>query len=223
MGIWLFAFKGISKKNLLGYACLLFAFTAILAPWSIRNYFVFNEFIIASTNGGANFYSGSSLKYLKPYAERERQSKIEDKFREMADQGIRSPRKQDLYFRKLGWQNYKNTWFHNPLEVVKLVFYKAIRFWYATDSGRQEKISFAMQITFLLFSVFGILNAIKSKRRPAEMWLLVMSVFYYWLVFIVMFPLARYSMPAIPMLAIFASLNFNKSSITPRSATPTPS
>jgi 4-amino-4-deoxy-L-arabinose transferase-like glycosyltransferase len=214
MGVWLFVFKGISKKNLAGCACLLFAFAAVILPWSIRNYNVFNEFIVTSTNGGINFYLGSSLKYLRPREERMQQAKIEDELRIMADMGIRSPQKGDLYFRKLGWQNYKNAWFHNPLDVAKLVFYKAIRFWYATDSGRQEKVLFVIQIAFLLVSIFGVLNAITRKQCPAETWLLVMSVFYYWLIFIVMFPLARYTMPIVPMLAILTSLNFNKSSIS---------
>jgi 4-amino-4-deoxy-L-arabinose transferase-like glycosyltransferase len=212
MGMWLFAFKGISKKNILSYACLLLAFAAILAPWSIRNYYVFDEFILASANGGTNFYFGSSLNFLKPDEERKQQSKIEEIFREMTGKGIKSPQKRDLYLWKLGWQNYKNAWIHNPLDVIKLGFFKTIRFWYATDSGRQEKVLFAIQIAFLLISVFGIRSAIQRKQNPAEIWLLVMSVLYYWLVFIVMFPLARYAIPVIPMLAIFASLNINKSS-----------
>jgi hypothetical protein len=212
MGIWLFVFKGFSKKNMVGYACLLVAFAAVLLPWSIRNYCVFNEFIATTTNGGINFYLGSSLKYLRPREEGMQQVKIEDELRKMADMGIRSPQKRDLYFRNLGWQNYKNAWLHNPLDVAKLVFYKAIRFWYATDTGRQEKIVFVIHIAFLLVSIFGISSAIKRKQCPAETWLLVMSVFYYWLIFTVMFPLARYTMPIIPMLAILTSLNFNKSS-----------
>jgi hypothetical protein len=219
-GVWLFVFKGISKKKLTGYACHLLAFAAVLLPWSIRNYNVFNEFIATSTNGGINFYLGSSLKYLKPREEGMQQVIIEDELRKMADMGIRSPQKQDLYFRKLGWQNYKNAWFHNPLDVVKLVFYKAIRFWYATDSGRQEIFLFVIQIAFLLVSIIGILSAIKRKQCPPETWLLVMSVFYYWLVFTVMFPLARYTMPIIPILAILTSLNFNKSSISAIPASP---
>jgi hypothetical protein len=93
---------------------------------------------------------------------------------------------------------------------VKLVFYKAIRFWYGTETGHQEKILFAMQIAFLFASVMGIAIAVKNKQCPAEIWLLVISVCYFWGVFTVMFPLARYTIPIIPMLAIAVSLNFNK-------------
>jgi 4-amino-4-deoxy-L-arabinose transferase-like glycosyltransferase len=212
MAVWLFAFKGISKTNACRCACLLLAFAAVLAPWSIRNYSVFHEFIAASTNGGANFYLGSSLEYLKTDEERKQASKIGDIFREMADKGIRSPKKQDQYLWDLGWQNYENAWSRNPLEVAKLAVYKAVRFWYATDSGRQEKSLVIIQIALLLASLFGILGAAKIGQCPAEMWLLVISVLYFWLVFIVMVPLARYTIPVIPMLAIFASLNFKKSS-----------
>jgi 4-amino-4-deoxy-L-arabinose transferase-like glycosyltransferase len=207
MGIWLFAFKGISKKNARSYICLLLAFAAIIMPWSIRNYYVFDEFILTSTNGGINLYLGSSLAFLKPHNEKIQQAKLEDKIQEMANKGILSPRKTDLYFCQLGWQNYKNGWFHNPLDVAKLLFYKAIRFWYGTDSMRHEAAIFALQIPFFFISIVGIAGAIRKKQCPAEVWLLVLSVVYFWLVAIVMFPLARYTIPIIPMLAIFASLN----------------
>jgi hypothetical protein len=211
LGIWLFFFKGICRKSIMGYVCLLVAFFAVLAPWCIRNYYVLDEFIVGSTNGGINFYFGSSPQYLKPYEERESQSKIQEINRDMADKGIRSPRNKDLYLWRLGWQNYKNAWIHEPWEVVKFVFHKAIRFWYATDSMRQDKFSFSIQIPFLIVSIFGIQSAVKGRRYPAEMWLLVMGVVYFWLLFTAMFPLARYTIPVIPILAIFTSLNFFKS------------
>jgi 4-amino-4-deoxy-L-arabinose transferase-like glycosyltransferase len=213
MGIWLFAFKGINKRNAKNYACLLLAFVATIAPWSIRNYYVFDEFIPTSANGGANFFFGSSPNYFKPYEEKMKQAKMTDIFREMAERGIQSPREKDLYYRQLGWQNYRNLWLKNPLDVGKLLFHKAVRFWYATDSGRQQKILFVFQMAFLLISISGIICAIRGKPCPSEMWLLVMSVVYFWSIFIVMYPLARYTIPIIPMLAIFASLNVGKSSI----------
>jgi hypothetical protein len=174
---------------------------------------VFKEFPLISESGGLNFYKGSSLEYLRPLEERERIEKIEAPAisREAAEKEIRTPRQRDLFFRQLGWRNYMHAWQKNPLDVAKLIFYKAIRFWYATDSGRQEIILFVVQIAFLLVSMLGILSAIKRKQCPAETWLLVMVVFYYWLIFTVMFPLARYTVPIIPPLAILASMNFTKS------------
>jgi hypothetical protein len=213
MGLWLFAFKGIRKRNVFGYACLLLGFAAILMPWSIRNYNVFNEFLLASTNGGTNFYLGSSLNYLKPDAEKMQQSRYKSIIQETTGKDIESPLERDRCYWKLGWRNYVNAWAHNPRDVIKLVFYKTMRFWYATDSGRQQKLLSAMQAALLLASIFGIWGASKRKQIPSEMWLLVLSVFYYWSIFIVMFPLARYTIPIIPMLAILASLNIEKSSI----------
>jgi 4-amino-4-deoxy-L-arabinose transferase-like glycosyltransferase len=217
LGIWFFAFTRFNKTNCVNYACLLTAFAAVILPWTIRNYYVFDEFLLTSESGGLNFFTGSSFNYLRPVEERERaqQADASTLSREIEEKEVRTPRQRDLYFRQLGWQNYKRSWQKHPWDVAMLIGYKAIRFWYATDSGRLEKFLFVMQIVFLLVSIFGVLSAVKSNRCPAEMWLLVMSVFYFWLVFIVMFPLARYTIPVIPMLAIFASLNFNKSSISP--------
>jgi len=49
-----------TRRALLG-AVLLFIFAAItISPWTIRNQFVFGEFVLISTNGGSNLYRANN-------------------------------------------------------------------------------------------------------------------------------------------------------------------
>lgn len=53
----------LSSRKHTGLACaLLFIFGAIvvIAPWSLRNYEVFDRFVLVSTNGGDNFYRANN-------------------------------------------------------------------------------------------------------------------------------------------------------------------
>ncbi len=61
------------KRSLIATG-IMFAFMGLLiAPWSLRNYNTFGQFVLISTNGGANFWMGnnpqSTGEYMEPPAE----------------------------------------------------------------------------------------------------------------------------------------------------------
>jgi len=141
MGTWLFLFVSIRKKYIYYFLFLCFGFIITLAPWTIRNYKVFHEFIPTVANGGNNFYAGSSIRYLIPLDARIPLKKQEIKG--YSQEGIQnkevsSPNELDAHYWRMGWFNYRNTWKDNPLNVLRLLLYKAARFWFATDSGRYQ-------------------------------------------------------------------------------------
>jgi len=48
-------------------AIFLAAFTLAQAPFTIRNYFISNEFVLSTTQSGFNFYLGNNLRNPSPY------------------------------------------------------------------------------------------------------------------------------------------------------------
>ena len=208
MGIWLGIWAGGKKKYAYYFMLLCLGFSVTLVPWTIRNYIVFHEFIPTVANGGNNFQAGSSFKYLVPLKERiqvKTHEKKEHEPEKIQNKKIISPSTWDAYMWRIGWENYKITWKRNPSDVAKLLFYKAARFWFATDSGRYQKIIFFIQIPFLILAITGLVAIIRSHSYHKELWLMVMSIAYFWGLFIVMFPLARYTVPILPFLSIFIS------------------
>jgi 4-amino-4-deoxy-L-arabinose transferase-like glycosyltransferase len=212
IGLWLLTVAGLNRKNITGYMLLLAAFVITISPWTIRNYLVFDEFMPTTINGGLNFYVGSSLKYLTTTDKRFAVTKAD--YRKIYGENIstvttRSPKKRDAAYWQAARLNYSNSWNNNPLDVLKLTVLKAGRFWYATDSGRYEKLNLVIQVPFAVLAFLGLLFALKRGDYPQEIWLLVMSILYFWGIFVVMFPLARYTVPILPILALFVALLFN--------------
>jgi 4-amino-4-deoxy-L-arabinose transferase-like glycosyltransferase len=208
MGTWLFICNDFNKKYICYFVLLCCGFVLTLTPWTIRNYIVFHEFIPTVANDGNNFRAGSSLKYLVPLKERmqiRNQETNKHVHQKTQNKQILSPQKWDAQMWHFGWRNYKHAWKRNHLEVGKLLLYKAARFWFATDSGKYQRIICFIQLPFLILAITGLVFIIKGHCYSNELWLMVLSIVYFWGVFIVMFPLARYSVPILPFLAIFVS------------------
>jgi 4-amino-4-deoxy-L-arabinose transferase-like glycosyltransferase len=216
MGIWLFFSTDFDKKYIYYFVLFCCGFILTLTPWTIRNYLVFHEFIPTVANGGNNFQAGSSLKYLVPLKERmqvKNQESKEPVRQKLLSKQIIFPQKWDTQMWHIGWQNYIHAWERNHFEVAKLLLYKTARFWFATDSGKYQRIIFFIQIPFLILAITGLAFIIKEHCYVNELWLMVLSIAYFWAVFIVMFPLARYSVPLLPFLSIFVSGLFKNRSL----------
>lgn len=201
MGIWLGSWGGFTKKCIYYFILLCCGYIITLAPWTIRNYKVFHEFIPTVANGGYNFYRGAPVFSSGSLYERNQVEPPED----LQDQIGKSPNEFDAYLWHEGWRNYKNAWDNSPLDVLKFLLYKAARFWFATDSGRYQEIIFAMQIPFLILSILGLVSIGWNHNFPKELWLMALTIVYFWGIFIVMVPLARYTVPILPFLSIFVS------------------
>jgi hypothetical protein len=103
----------------------------IIAPWTVRNFIIFHEFIPTVANGGNNIQAGSSIKYLIPLNERikiKQHKRLENSHEDILNKKVSSPNEYDALMWRAGWRNYKNAWQQNPLSVLKLIIYKAARF-----------------------------------------------------------------------------------------------
>jgi len=95
---------------------------------------------------------------------------------------------------------------NSPSPVSSLIFLKARRAWYASDSQSRERLVALLQTPYLLFAALGGILAAKSglgQRRLALMVLLV--TLYFWTLTIVVLSIVRYMVPAMLLLMPFVA------------------
>jgi F0F1-type ATP synthase membrane subunit c/vacuolar-type H+-ATPase subunit K len=91
-----------------------------------------------------------------------------------------------------------------PLAVAKLLFIKALRSWYATDSQRFEQFILPLQIAYLIFILWGSWIAYHSEayRRELTIGIWVIGI-YFWIMTTLALSIVRYMLPAMGLLFIF--------------------
>lgn len=181
-----------------GITALLLIFMATLAPWMIRNYLAFDRVIPIETRGTSALWQGSDLEFLKDL---ERKNRNADKT--MHDLGLERNWKNEIeamdVYREAALRNYARQFHSQPLQLVRLVVEKALRFWFMTDSGRNEGYLMALHGLILLCAIIGIYAA-KINTTVLSVLLLVA---YFWVAHTVLFPLVRYAVPIMPYVLIF--------------------
>ena len=65
---WMFATRKFWRTSL-GVAAVLIGMAAVVAPWTVRNYHVFGQFVLVSTNGGFGLYGANNPRANGSYYE----------------------------------------------------------------------------------------------------------------------------------------------------------
>jgi hypothetical protein len=88
-----------------------------------------------------------------------------------------------------------------PLTLVSLYLFKALRSWYATDSGRFELPSMILQSLYLVVIVIGSWQSWHQGEQRRQMTLIIWLITaYFWLITITVLSILRYILPAIGLL-----------------------
>jgi hypothetical protein len=97
------------------------------------------------------------------------------------------------------WQNTRR----EPMAALKLLLIKAVRSWYATDSGRLETALLAIQIPYLaIFAAASVAFWHKHARQRLIWFMLAGYLGYSWIVTISFLSIARYMTPAIGLFCV---------------------
>ena len=187
------------RSRLAAIGLLLIGVSAIILPWEIWVYRQSNEVILLSKGGEASIRDGLTFAAnTKGYRE---DILIPDNVQGLTDdllgqaQSGQMGRLQNI-LTVLG-QEFRL----RPLDVISLYAFKALRSWYATDSGRFEMPSIFLQG---LYFVAIIVSSGKSwqqggrvRQMAAAAWLILG---YFWFMTIAVLSILRYMLPAIGLL-----------------------
>jgi 4-amino-4-deoxy-L-arabinose transferase-like glycosyltransferase len=193
-------------------AFLIFIATAIVVlPWTIRNYLIFHQPIVVSTNGGINFYIGNNLSATGTY-----NFKIPPVDNPSEQQSSDNSNGNFLYELQLNSNGYREGFKfikQHPEFFLRGLIKKAKLFWmpplHQIDFNQNTlrslyRVLWATSYTFLLVSaVLGLVYLIMIRAtiwQPILLWiLLVMGVH------LLTYLDSRYRLPVMPFMIFFSS------------------
>ena len=215
--LWLVWVRG---GRFAGVAALLLGTALAIAPVTLRNYYVGGDWVLISYNAGLNFYIGNNAEYDETVAIQPGPAWLELTARPRVEAGATQPSAQSCFFFAEAWDFIRQ----QPFAYLKLLLYKLYLFWHGDEIGRNQDLYFARQYAPLLQVLlwkcgvafpFGLLAPLALVglglsyrngllRRPAPL-LLALFAGAYMLTVVAFFVSARYRLPVVPILLMFAA------------------
>ena len=174
-----------SAKRFLIISLIVFA---TISPWTMRNYLVHDDFVLITTNAGYNLYVGNN-----PLATGGLVTPLFSDEQERIRDTVKASNIDFYYYR---WS--LDYILNNPGRSLSLMASKAkiILFDPSVDEAKYPELA------FLVFAVIGFAVTVKQWRRYALIYLITAALVLPHLFF---FAEARFRLPAVPFLAVFAA------------------
>lgn len=185
-------------------AVLLGVGSLVVLPWTIVVYAQSSQLVVLGTNTTPSIRDGLTFAVGKAYRQ---------EFQISADVLALMERllsRRDA-MNSLGaiFAAVREEFLQTPDAVVKLFLLKMARSWFATDSGRLEMLSLAIQAPYLLSILVGSLLtlrfALAQRTYLLGTWLIVL---YFWLMTIAVLSILRYMTPAMGLLMTIVPIFF---------------
>lgn len=191
-----------------------------LAPVTIRNAVSTGEFIPLTTGGGINFYIGNNPDangfYSVPsYRGTSLGATPEEQWRNMqelaseASGRMLSQSEASRFWLRTGFDYLRRA----PRRAAGLLWDKFNFFWNGYERANVENFYFQRRfpgvlhlplLTFGVLAPLGLLGMFLTRSRGRRLWLLYGGVLTYLLGALIFYVLARYRLPAVPFLAVYA-------------------
>lgn len=177
-----------------------------VAPWSVRNWIVLDDFIPVAVGTGSVLLQGSDERFFTIEG---KTAYYPQTFRAAADAGIRKP-STDRESQIDGWLGRVGLWVQStrlkqhPLSAIPFFAHKFIRLWYGVESGsfREELI---LGLCYLLVAPAGLWQFWKwRKSLPGLSAIFLCATAYIIVLHVATLPEARYCFPLMPILTLGA-------------------
>ena len=193
-----------------------FALGVVLAvtPVAWRNWAIGGDGVGISYNAGINLYIGNNPDYAETVAIRPGWE-WDELVTQPARAGIERPSAKSAYFAERAWDYIKG----DPAGWLGLMGHKLGAFWHGDERGRNQPIYFwrtysnvlsaslwkaGIAFPFGLVAPLALWGMLLSLRRIGPTWLLL-YVLSYCLGVVAFFVAARYRVPVLPVLLVFAA------------------
>lgn len=193
-------FRRVWQFRLAMVGLFVAAFMAVVLPWVLWVRAKSGEWVPVSSGGPPTLRDGLSFNHKE--------------FREKLQLPEGVARLSDA-----AWKHYENLkdfksflgfvfrqLQHDPVGVMQTFVYKGIRAWYGTDSQRANTERFNMVVSLLFLALVSVgLLRYWHHGWSGEAWLLIGAALLFWMMATLMLSIARYTTPAVAMLAPFAA------------------
>ena len=216
--IWLWIFisflKEFKLKKVLSF-CIIFLLGAVIMifPVTLRNYVVGKDFVMIASQGGINFYIGnnenadgmSAIFYKPDWQYRD----FEYLAQKEAGKALKPSEISDFYYKK-GAEFIRK----HPSKALKLTLKKLYLFWNKFEVSNNQDIYFFRRYSSLIrilpfgfwfvgpLALTGIALSLIERRK---IFLPLVFILSYMVTVVMFFVTARFRLPVIPFLIIFAS------------------
>ncbi|MFH1335025.1 MAG: glycosyltransferase family 39 protein [Candidatus Zixiibacteriota bacterium] len=228
--------RALSTKSMLYSVCLALGAILLIIPVTLRNYIKGHDFVLISSQGGMNFYIGNNPKSdgataIFPGGSATWWGSYEDAVRLAEKKEGRSLKPSEIssFWYREGLDFVLN----QPFQFLKLMLKKFALFWNGDELSNNRDFyffarsapilklliwKFIIYFPFGLITPLGLLGIILFHLKPSLkivkerdfVNLLEIFLFVYMLSVILFFVTARYRVPILPILLIFAAFALEK-------------
>jgi 4-amino-4-deoxy-L-arabinose transferase-like glycosyltransferase len=193
----------------------------VLSPWIIRNYMLVGKFVPTASVQGVAMQAGY---YLCVHADGKKEfvdldnEAAEARKKLAAEQGYKfqgdyyqlfyDPHDEVTFNSFLGAQVVQQ-YIQSPATFVKCASENVFNFWFQGKNRSTTMANIAIQSFYLILALTGIFLGFREVNKPT-LWLLLLFVLYTMAVYVPIHAQARYSIPIIPILSIFAAISISK-------------
>lgn len=188
------------RKRVMHAVLLLAGFILAVLPWELVVFHHTQRVILLSTNGPATMLDGLTFLVFRD-SEAWVPVRVREMMKDIAEHGPHLRTTGDIANHML--QQFER----NPTPVLELAGCKALRSWFATQSGRDEYMNLALQAVYLSFAALGFVHVCRArscKERPFALFLTAI-IAYFWIMATFTYPLLRYMVPAMGPLLMFSA------------------
>ncbi len=204
-------------RSLARIAATLFAAFLVLTPWIVRNYELVGKFIPTASVGGVALQVGN---YICTHADgkkgfHERDVEAATIRRQLASQlGYRftgdyyqyfyDPRDEVSFNAELS-RRVTEQYRHSPAIFAKCAAENLVSFWFAGKTRTSTLLNVCLQVPYLALGLVGLALGFRQADH-AVLASLLLFVVYTVAVYAPIHAQARYSVPMVPILALFAAI-----------------
>ena len=134
------------KQRLLHTFPLLLGALLVIAPVSLRNYLVGNDWVLISSNAGINFFIGNNADYHKTVSIQPGPEWRKLVARPKSEAGLDRASQKSRFFFSRAWEFIRT----HPLDYGRLLLDKIYLFWHGHEVGRNQDLYYARNFSSLL-------------------------------------------------------------------------
>ncbi len=189
----------------------------VLSPWIIRNYSITGKFVPTASVLGVSAHAGQYMDthlfegrpwwLLDREAARERSQlalQLGYPFKDGYYQSFYNSN-DEIKFSKYLFARVMDEYKKYPVLFLKCLALNIFNFWFTGKTWTATAVNIIIQLPYLLLAVAGVLVAFQKKQvAVVGPWILLIA--YTVAVYLPILAQARYSVPLVPLLSIFATL-----------------
>lgn len=191
----------LKKNNYKYFSIFAISFILVIIPWTLRNYFVMNEFSPLSSDGGYNLYASTLGVNEKPW-------NTDLGFNEVVQNGYYIDNQANKKFLNLAAKNFYN----EPFTYFSYGFKRIIKTWSYFPGSRifenNSILFYSFSLVQFLIIFLAICGLIKQRNRK-NISLIIVPVIGFSIVLFFSYSISRFLIPVMPFVLLLAGQYLN--------------